>query len=133
MPDVTLGNQRDYRSLRINQGLHLRVVLCCYSSFTRSAEGNELGIAKCDLTFSHTSKELGVLRQCTWPAAFNESDPKIVQQFGDGKFVFYGIRDAFTLGSIAQGGVVYVKGIGNSRVHQMILCIHLCGSGATPV
>ena len=117
VPVVTLGDEAHDGRFGISQRRHLRVVGGLHVRLAGRTERTERCVLELQLG-AGAAEELGVLRQCARPTAFNETDAEVVEVLRNRQFVGDREGHALTLGAVAQGRVVDVKGIG-LRSHRV--------------
>jgi hypothetical protein len=112
MPDVGLGHQRGHRCTRVDQRLHLRVVLDGHAGPAGGAERHHHRVLEHELAVCGAREELGVLGHGSGPAALDEPDADLVEEPGHRQLVGHRVGDALALRSVAQRGVEDVELVG---------------------
>lgn len=114
MAVVGLGDQGDHRGARFQERPHLRVLGGLATGPAGGAERDELGVLEVDL-LPGAREELGVTGVGAGPAALDEAHAEVVQMPGNGQLVRDRQVDAFTLRTVAQGGVEDMEGVVGGR------------------
>jgi hypothetical protein len=99
-----LADDTHDRRLRIEQGLHLRVVFhagVAPASHAKSGEARMFPLA-----LSRLGEELRVLRIAARPTTFDVVDPELIELFRDPNLIEHRERNPRPLRSIAKGRVV---------------------------
>ena len=84
-----------------------------YTGPASGPEGDKRGVPEVQLG-ARPEEELFVLRVGTWPAAFDEGDPEVVELLGDPELVVDRERHALLLGAVPQRRVVDLHRLGQS-------------------
>ena len=106
---VGLRDERDDRSLRVEQGADLRVGRGGGPGLAGGAERDERGVPQLQLPRRGAGEELGVLGHRPRPATLDVADPQRVEVAGDGELVGHRVADPLPLGTVAQRRVVDVE------------------------
>ena len=92
------------RRLRIEQRFDVGIIFGSAFDAAGGTEGGDQCILP--LHIAGTLEEFNILWIRTGPAAFDEGDAKFIQFLRDADLVIARKREAFRLGSVAEGGVV---------------------------
>ncbi len=100
----------DVLGFGVAEGVEAHVVLRFDAFAAGHAEGDEFGVLEFEGGFGFVKKS-GVLWIGQRVAAFDEIDAEFIEFAGDEEFVLDGEGDAFALGAVAEGGVVYFDAV----------------------
>ena len=109
-----LAHDGDHGGLGVEQHADLVVVFDRNPLLPGEAEGGDLGILP--LPATGLLEEFEILGIGTRPTTFDVMHPKLIQLLRNPKLVGQGKVDAFTLGSVAEGGVVDFNLLGRFHV-----------------
>ena len=114
----SLADQRDDRRAGLEQKRDLLVALDLGIGAAGAAERGQFGVL--EVEFLRLAEELDVLLVGAGPSPLDIVHAEGVEPLGDAEFIGEGEVDAFTLGAIAESGVVEGDGVGGGHVFRRI-------------